>query len=794
MNLLAEHASFSHSAILNVFTLLFQDHESLADRLRNLHQNVLSRPSPVNDVWLAKYAQNRECFAKEANQLVLYALAHHIDKWSPALFVCMSRTLMTFSHMTSLERYAESLGLEPATLEESKRKELEDQIKFVQNSYPEKLQTLLRELIADYQRLHPTTDEAEATVSMAGAGAPVIEGAVATEIPTFPLGLHRLYDTLSSTFYETIEALKLAEVSTEDIFQTVEANLAKIRKGHELALVIRALGGKDMKPEHETQLLTEAFFEKIQDGHELAQVIRALGGKDMKSEHGSRLLPDAFLSKIRGINYALASVIEALGGKDMKSEHEAFLLTDAFFEKIQDGGADELFVAAIIKALGGKDMKSEHGSRLLTDGFLAEMRNIDQLATVIQALGGKNMKSEHVNRLLTDAFLAKIRHGEQLPDVILALGGKDMKFQHATRLFTESILAKIQDAYELINVIKAVGGKDMTPEMTTRLLTESVLANIRYIGPLIDVINALGGKDMKPEIATQLFTKSFLRNINDHQLSSVIETLGGKDMKPEIAARLLTDSILEKIQNGNQLRNVIKALGRKDMNPEIAARLLTDSVLKKIQNGDQLRNVIKALGGKDMNPEIAARLLTHSVLKKIQNGDQLSIVIGACGGEEMKPEIAARLLTHSVLKKTQNRDQLVSIIRHLGGRGISIGHKELLIKEILLPKAAALQRDMGFFARRKLRGFIAQCNIDMARHTDISAWQALFLQAAKEARLVGPTKPETLCSVASDRSLANRLWNVAHWKSFSLNIVFFATGDFLSFGIAKKILCANPAP
>ena len=407
--LLDEHASSSHAAISNVFALLFHQHPlPLADRLRYLHQNVLSRPSPVNQSWLEKYLENRECFAKEVNQLVLYALTHPIPEWSPTLFECLSRTLMTFSKMDSLENYALSLGLGLETLDDSRKRELENQIDFVKHSYPNEFQDLLKGLVADYQRLHPTTDAAEATVAMAGAGDPAMAAPTVAppESQPLPLGLHRLYEALSPDFFETLSDLKLAEVSAEEIFSFVKANLAKIRdsieNGAQLAAVITALGGKDISLQTARKLFTKTVLAKIQDGYDLAKVIGQLGGKDMKPAIAVLLLIETVLAKIQN-GYDLAKVIRRLGGKDMADGHEALLLTREFLAKIENGYE----LAHVIRELGGKDISLETARKLFTDSVLAKIENGFQLEAVIHALGGKDMKPAIAKLLFTTSIVER---------------------------------------------------------------------------------------------------------------------------------------------------------------------------------------------------------------------------------------------------------------------------------------------------------------------------------------------------------------------------------------------------
>jgi hypothetical protein len=330
--LLDEHESSSHAAILNVFALLFHRHpEPLVDRLQYLHKSVLSRPSPVSEPWLARYRETRECFAKEVNQLVLYALTHSIHEWSPVLVECLNRTFMTFSQMDSLENYARSLELDLPTLDDSRKRELENQIAFVKHSYPQKFQDLLKGLVADYQTLHPATGETESMVAMAEAATPSIT-TIPTESPAFALGLHRLYNQLYPDFLEILNSLKLAEVSAEEIFSFVKTNLTKIQNGHDLGAVISALGGKDMALLHQALLLRDSTFEKIGTSDELLWVIDSLDGKHMEPDITEKLLTESILAKIEN-GSQLEKVIEALGGKEMKPDIAGKLFTKSILER-----------------------------------------------------------------------------------------------------------------------------------------------------------------------------------------------------------------------------------------------------------------------------------------------------------------------------------------------------------------------------------------------------------------------------------------------------------------------------
>jgi hypothetical protein len=323
---------------------------------------------------------------------------------------------------------------------------LENQIDFVKHSYPNEFQDLLKGLVADYQRLHPTTDAAEATVAMAGAGDPAMAAPTVAppESQPLPLGLHRLYEALSEGFIQTLSALKLAEVSAEEIFSFVKANLAKIRdsieNGAQLAAVITALGGKDISLQTARKLFTKTVLAKIQDGYDLAKVIGQLGGKDMKPAIAVLLLIETVLAKIQN-GYHLAAVIRRLDGKDMADGHEALLLTPEFLAKIEN--SDQL--AELIYALDGKDMADAHQDLLLTPDLLAKIENGNQLAEVIHALGGKDMKSETARKLFTEAVLAKIKDGFQLAEVIHALGGNEMKPEIAKLLFTTSIVERFPE-------------------------------------------------------------------------------------------------------------------------------------------------------------------------------------------------------------------------------------------------------------------------------------------------------------------------------------------------------------
>ncbi len=72
-------------------------------------------------------------------------------------------------------------------------------------------------------------------------------------------------------------------------FSSLFIDTKTIEDGAQLAEVIKALGGREIKSEVAALLLTPEVLAKIQGGEQLVKVIKALGGREIKAEYRVKL-------------------------------------------------------------------------------------------------------------------------------------------------------------------------------------------------------------------------------------------------------------------------------------------------------------------------------------------------------------------------------------------------------------------------------------------------------------------------------------------------------------------------